>query len=166
MFYTKIPRYMKDDNFRLRPLRIFDGPFISNGLRDEVILKANGLNKPINSSWFFIWWWIRKTFMLAYCIECDSKRIGFIGLYNLRLGKSAEMTLVIFDKNNRRLGYGSRAFNILARNIKRNFLVETIIVKVKTDNHISASFWQKLGFKELNSTDEIKIMRMDLSNGE
>lgn len=83
-----------------------------SGLKDEDILSTSGLNRPIASSWFSVWWWMKKTFIPAYFIECDSKQIGFIGLYNLIPGKSAEMSLAIFDKNNRRLGYGTRAFNI------------------------------------------------------
>ncbi|HED00217.1 MAG TPA: N-acetyltransferase [Proteobacteria bacterium] len=161
MFYAKIPRFIEDDSIRLRSLRIVDGPFLMDGLRDEDILLANGLSDPISSSWVFVWWWIKKTFMPAYCIECDAKRIGFVGLYNLKLGKSAEMALLIFDKHNRRLGYGRRAFNILAQNLRRYSIVERVIVSIKKDNSISISFCRKLGFKELYATNGVKIMFID-----
>jgi RimJ/RimL family protein N-acetyltransferase len=96
-------------------------------------------------------------------IECGSKRIGFIGLYDLRLGESAEMTLVIFDKNIRRHGYGSRVFRIFTQNLKKISLLKRIMVRVKTDNSISTSFWQKLGFRELHVADGIKTMFIDLN---
>jgi len=163
VLYAKIPRYMKDNNLRLRPLRIFDGPFIGEGLRDEVVLKANGLSSPISSSWWVVWWWIKRTFVITYCIECDSRRIGFVGLYDLRLSEFAEISIVIFDKNVRRLGYGSRAFSLLLQNLREYSIVEKVIARVKTDNNMSISFLQKLGFKEMNAADGITIMFIDLN---
>ncbi|MBI5025986.1 MAG: GNAT family N-acetyltransferase [Nitrospirae bacterium] len=164
MFCTKIPRFIEDGSIRLRPLRVFDGPFLMGGLKDEDILLANGLNKPIASSWFFIWWWIKKTFMPAYCIECASGRMGFIGLYNLMIGKSAEMSLVIFDRNNRRMGYGTRAFKLFAKSLQRHSVVERILIKIKADNPIALSFWKKLGFVETGILDDIISMSIGLDS--
>lgn len=164
MLIVKMPGYIKDENFRLRPLRVFDVLFIKNGLMDEIILKASELREPINSSWFSFWWRIKKTFIPAYCIEYDSKRIGFIGLYNLMIGKSAEVSLVIFDKNNRRMGYGSRAFKLFTQGIQRHSVIEKIVAKVKKDNHIARSFWRKLGFVETDILDGIIDMSMDLNS--
>lgn len=162
MFFLKIPGYMEDGNLRLRPLRISDGPFILRGLNDGAILKANGLSRPIVSSWFFVWWWMKKTFTPAYFIECDSKRIGFIGLYNLMIGKSAEMSLIIFDKHNRRIGYGTRAFNICAQSMQRHSVVKEILVNVKADNHSAVSFWRKLGFVESDIINGLITLSMGL----
>jgi hypothetical protein len=58
MFWVKVPRCMKDGNLRLRPLRVLDSPFISKGLRNGTVLTANGADKPLDSSWFSIWWMI------------------------------------------------------------------------------------------------------------
>jgi ribosomal protein S18 acetylase RimI-like enzyme len=164
MFYTRIPRHIEYAQIGLRQLRFSDIPFLCDGLRDKEILATNGLSKQISLSWLSVWWWIKKTFTLIYCIKCDSKRIGFIGLYNLKLGKSAEMTLVIFDKDMRRAGYGSKAFNIFAQNLKKHSIAEKIIVKVRIDNNISISFWQKLGFKELNKINGIQTMCINLNS--
>lgn len=162
MFSVRIPRFIEGGSIRLRPLRVFDGPFFASGLKDEDILSTSGLNRPIASSWFSVWWWMKKTFIPAYFIECDSKQIGFIGLYNLIPGKSAEMSLAIFDKNNRRLGYGTRAFNICAQGMQRHSVVKEIIVKVKTDNHGALSFWKKLGFVEAGIINGLITMSMGL----
>ena len=164
MFCAKTPRFIEDGNIRLRPLSIFDSRFISNGLRDEVILKANGLNKPMNLSRFSMWWWIRKTFVLAYCIELASEPIGFIGLYNLKPGESAEISLVIFDKTFRRHGYGARAFNLIAQSMHRHSVIEKIFIKVKTDNHDALLFWRKLGFLKINTVDDIINISVDFNN--
>jgi len=160
---AKIPRYMEDDNLRLRPLKIFDGPFIINGLRDEDVWRANGLSRPISSSWFSVWWYLKKTFDLTLCIEIDSRRAGFIGLYNLSLGKFAELSLSLFEKNIRQCGYGSRAFRLLAKNLKEYSIVKKIIVRVKIDNNAAISFYRALGFNELGNLDRIKTMAIDLN---
>jgi len=162
MFYARIPGYLKDDRVSLRLVRIFDSPFIRDILTDRDILKSGGLSKPISESWFFVWWWIKKTFEPAYCIKFDSKRIGFIGLYNLKPGKSAEMTLVISGENSRRMGYGTRTFHILAQALSRYNLTEKIVVKVRKDNHASISFWKRLGFEDMHSFSGIKVMSLDL----
>ncbi len=154
---------MNDNNIKLRALGVSDVYFLCEGLKDKEIMAVSGLSKPMFLSWLSVWWWAKKTFKIIYCIECDSKRIGFIGLYDLRLGKSAEMTLVIFDKNIRRHGYGSRAFRIFTQNLKKNSIIERIMIRVKTDNSISASFWQKLGFRELLAANGIKTMFIDLN---
>jgi len=164
VFYTRIPRSMKDGDIKLRPVRIIDGPFLSNGLRDKDMLAANGLSCPISLSWFSVWWWLKKNFVLSYCIENNSKRIGFIGLYNLLLGNSAEMTLIIFEKDNRRLGLGTRAFNVFAQNLRRYSIARKIKVRVKTDNGIALSFWEKIGFEEICTQDDVKIMCADLNH--
>jgi len=154
MFYARIPRHIEDGHIGLRQLRFSDVSFLCDGLRGKEILANNGLSKTISSSWLSVWWWIKKTFTLIYCIKCDSKRIGFIGLYNLKLGKSAEMTLVIFEKNFRRLGYGTTAFTIFAKYLKGHSIAENIIVRIKTSNTVSISFWQKLGFKEISRKND------------
>jgi len=98
---------------------------------------------------------MEKTFTPAYFIECDSKQIGFIGLYNLIPGKSAEMSLAIFDDNFRRRGYGTRAFKLCTQGMQRHSVVKEIFVEVKADNHGSLSFWRKLGFTETDILDDI-----------
>ena len=163
MLYAKIPRYMRADNLRLRPLKIFDGPFMINGLRNQDVWRANGLSKSITFSCFSAWWYLKKTFDLSLCIEIDSRRIGFIGLYNLSLGKSAELSLSLFEKNIRHCGYGSRAFTLFAKNLKEHSVVKKIIVRVKIDNNAAISFYRALGFNELSNLDRIKTMAIDLS---
>jgi RimJ/RimL family protein N-acetyltransferase len=153
---------MEDGNLRLRPLRIADCPFILNGLNEETILKANGLSRPIIASRFFVWWWIKKTFISAYCIECDSKLVGLTGLYNFIPNKSAEMSLAIFDKSSRGKGYGTRAFNLLLKELKSKPPVRKIVVKIRTNNLTAIPFWKKLGFIETGIFDEVVTMSMDL----
>jgi hypothetical protein len=147
---------------RLRPIRILDGPFLSEGFKREDFLLANNLKKPIYSSWLPVWWWMNRTFICTYCILIDSKKIGFIGLYNLRFRNSVEISLFIFEKNMRHLGYGSKALNLVVQNLKRFSFMDEIIVRVGLDNCVALSFCQKNRFKELYTEDHIITMSINL----
>jgi len=155
---------MRDDNIKLRPLKIFDGHFIHRALKDEIGLKANGLNRLTDSSWFSVWWWIKKTYSYSFCIELDSRPIGFIGLYNLALGKSADISLLIFDETFRRQGYGTRSFKLFAQSMRRHSVMKKISITVKADNHRALSFWKKLGFSETSMLNGIINMSMALDS--
>jgi len=164
ILYIKVTRSMKDDNLKLRPFRIFDGHFIHKGLKDEIGLKTNGLSRLTDSSWFSVWWWIKKTYSYSFCIELDSRPIGFIGLYNLALGKSADISLVIFDETFRRQGYGTRSFKLFVQSLRIHSVMKKVFITVKTDNHRALSFWKKLGFSETSMLNDIINMSMDLNS--
>ena len=158
VFCFRIPRYMDDGMVRLRPLRISDIQFIRTELRDKDFLRVIGLTTSVSGSSLSLWWWLRKTFILRYAIEADSRLIGFMGLYHLVPGQSTELTLVIPDDKRRRLGYGTRAFSLLAQNIERYSSVEKLIVKVKPDNEAARSFWSKLGFEKKDDQSSLQAM--------
>jgi RimJ/RimL family protein N-acetyltransferase len=165
MFYGRIPRYMTTPPIRLRPVGILDGPFLTEGFKREDFLLVNNLKKPMYSSWLLVWWWIKRTFVCTYCILIDSGRIGFIGLHNLKFRKSIEISLFIFEKHMRHLGYGSRALNLLAQNLKKSSFVDEIIAKIRFDNRVALSFYEKNGFKELYAEDQIITMSSNWANG-
>ncbi len=152
---------MRHDSVKLRPLRIFDGPSVKNGLRDMIVMRSDGMDRLLSMSWLSVWWWLKKTYSLLYCIEADSDCVGFAGLYNLKNDGSCEMTLIIFDGKNRRKGYGTSVFNLLAENLSSHN--STIRVEIRKDNISSISFWKRLGFEELQDMGGIKILSIDLS---
>jgi RimJ/RimL family protein N-acetyltransferase len=160
----KVTMSMRDDNLKLRPLRIFDGHFIHKGLKDKIGLRTNGLSRLSGSSWFSVWWWITKTYRYSFCIELDSRPIGFIGLYNLALGESADISLVIFEETFRRRGYGTRSFKLFAQSLRRHSIMKKIFIAVKTDNQRALSFWKKLGFSETSMVNDIINMSLDLNS--
>lgn len=62
------------------------------------------------------------------------------------------------------LGYGSKALILLAKNLRRLSFVDEIIAKVKVDNRVAISFYQKNGFKELYTEGHISTMSISLLN--
>jgi RimJ/RimL family protein N-acetyltransferase len=158
----RIPRYLKDDHLRLRPVSILDSPLMSDGLKNKDVLGANGLKRPISGSWLEVWWRLKRTYALLYCIEVDSRGIGFLGLYNMDPGESAEASLVIFNRRDRRRGHGSRAFTVLTESLRKYPLTKRIIVRVRPDNHAALSFWSKLGFEEIETRDETCVMSVSI----
>lgn len=143
---VRMPRCMKDCELMLRQLTIFDGPFLKAMLQSEDVVKSVGLRRQPSGSWVSLWWTMRKTFPLAYCIECDSKRTGFIGLYDIIPGESGRMSLVIFERTLRRKGYGCRSASLFMDMLKERRFVRKIFAEVDPDNHGSLAFWRKIGF--------------------
>jgi GNAT superfamily N-acetyltransferase len=155
MLIAHLPTSIEDRDLRLRHIRISDGPFISELLEHDDILKSSGIcnsrqsggiNTPRRTPWFLLYWWLRRTFLIAYCIELESRTIGFIGLSKPPIGKSAEISLVIFDPISRRRGFGTRAFRVLCRVFYILAPGNILLVKVRNDNEAALSFWSKLGF--------------------
>jgi RimJ/RimL family protein N-acetyltransferase len=162
MIIASLPGIIKDGDITLRPLRISDGPFISKALRQDDILRSSGKDKFHGVPWLLLYFWIRKTFFLAYCIERRAERIGFIGFYNLVVGESANVSLVIFDSGNRRKGIGTRALQLLSRTFFAQMLTGSLIAVVRKDNPAALTFWKQLGFDTVG--DDEDTIKMALRN--
>lgn len=156
MFVCRMPEIMTDGAVKLRPLRIYDGRLLLSGLNRQDILKANAVSS-LSACRVSLWWWIKKTFDLSKIIEHGGAVIGFIGLYDLRINASAKMSLVIFDREQRNRGYGSRAFHILAGHIRTSLHIHKILVEVEKDNISGLAFWRRCGFHECK---EEKMMEL------
>ena len=142
-------------------MKITDGPYLRKQLADTEATSYSLLTSPVSASWFHVWLKMKKIFNLAYIIVVDSQPVGFIGLYNIIPGQSAEMSLVLFDKEQRSRGYGSRAFHLLAFNLQKYSIVKGIFVDYKTDNADAQSFWNRCGFKEECRQDNLITMFRD-----
>jgi RimJ/RimL family protein N-acetyltransferase len=164
MWCARLPGYIEDGHVGLRLLGLSDIADVKEALGTPEISAASRLNKTASPSWLSVWWWIRTTFPLIYSIEYNSRRIGFIGIYNLKPGRSSEISLVIYKDRDRKRGYGSRACAIFTKYLKEHHLLKQLIVKIKKDNEISISFWQKLGFRELQINDTVVTLHMDIDD--
>ena len=160
--WTKLPKYMKDDELQLRPLRISDMQFLKTGLTAEGMLNAGGLGKPLRLSGLMVWWLLKRASVCCYCVLVRSRRIGLMSLQNLLLGKSAELSLAILDPELRGCGYGTRAFCLLTDSLTKCSVVEELWVQVNTANGAAVRFWKKLGFVTVREIDSIRIMSKSL----
>lgn len=169
MLITSLPRYITQRDLTLRHLRISDGPLLSETLKREDILESSRVCKtcissrvcrPRRTSWIIFYWRLRKIFFAAYCIERESRTIGFIGLFNLVPGESSELSLVLFDPFFRRRGYGTRAFKMLSRNKFTATFANTFIARVRKDNEPAYCFWRKLGFETVGYDGDIIVMEL------
>ncbi len=52
---------MTAPSIRLRSVQILDSPFLSERFKRKDFLLVNDLKIPIHSSWFLLWWWIKRT---------------------------------------------------------------------------------------------------------
>jgi len=156
-------RYMNREGLRLRPLRLTDGPAVARMLTTKDILKASGKEGPLEISWFRLFFLLRKIFVISYCIEYNSKRIGLIGLFDLLSDRSAELALVIADPSARRRGHGTSAFNLLAGALENHPFIENLTVSVMRENLDALAFWRRLGFKETGGDGKMQRLTIRIS---
>ena len=163
--FFRVPRFIDDGDLRLRRMRISDVPLMREGLsRTGFSATARQPNRGKWRSALALWWWLRRTYILLFCIEAGGERIGFVGLCNLTPPESAEITLVLFDPRHRRRGYGTRAYHSLIRTLSQGPLVKRIIAKVSVDNGQSLSFWGKMGLREIEIRNGKKTFAQELSS--
>jgi RimJ/RimL family protein N-acetyltransferase len=156
-----MPRFLQDGELRLRPVRFWDGLFLSK-IRSGTIL-PDRQELPAFGSWLSNWWWLKKTFSFSYRIELGVERIGFVGIYDLTSAETVEMALVIFDERHRRFGYGSRVFRIVAQAVKKHRIADRILVRIESGNRGSTAFWQRNGLREVSYSGGIRVMTIKLS---
>jgi hypothetical protein len=145
---ARMPRRMRDGDLTLRRLTL-----LSWFLRKKLLSSGGELNpdergKGPGGAWPPLWQSMRTALPIAYCVEFAGKPVGLAGLYDLRVGESAGMSLMILDRMHRRKGYGRRVFTLLTQNLRRQRLVKKVFVEVETDNEDSLSFWRGLGFTQ------------------
>lgn len=117
---------------------------------------------PVSASGAAIRRWIRKAYDLAWCVEVDSVPAGFAGIYGLRPGRSAEASLVLFDRTLRRRGYGRRVLRMVSGTLAARAGVRKLSVSVRKDNQSAVLFWSKIGFRSTGCEEDICSMELDL----
>lgn len=161
VYVYRMPRRMRDGDLTLRRLTLLDGPDLAKLPRGGGIIAGGGGRNPTRS-WLSLYRSLRTALPVAYCIVCGGKTVGLAGLYDIRAGESAGMSLEIFDGNYRRKGYGRRTFALLTGNLERQRLVGRVFVEVKEDNQASLSFWMALGFTRGHSVGKTRRLSLPL----
>lgn len=153
---------MTDGVIHLRCMTIGDAPLLRKHLAGREALSYTERSSPVSASWFRVWLKLKKIFDFAFMIDIDCETVGFIGIYDLAPGQSAGMSLVIFDREKRGKGCGSRAFRLLAHNLKSYSTVRSLSVTYKSRNAAARSFWTKCGFLETSRQDTMVTMSRDI----
>jgi ribosomal protein S18 acetylase RimI-like enzyme len=163
MLIARVPRQIRQGDLTLRPLRIWDGPFLARMVRQDDILWSCGARGCPEIPWFTLYRRLRTLFFLSYCIEYSSEKVGLAGFYHLRADKSAEMSLVIFKDSFRRKGLGTKVFRLLSGALGNCPFLERVLVSVRTENSAAQAFWTKLGFEEVRRGKD--TLELELSLG-
>jgi RimJ/RimL family protein N-acetyltransferase len=147
--FAKLPRRIEEGGLSLRPAGPADLTFLAS---------LWGRRVGRLSSWR-LWWWVKRNFAPAYLIEWRSRRVGFLGLYDLELGDHASVSLYLHVEA-RRLGLGSRSLDLLRCHLGRECLVNQLTAEVAPENTASLAFLRKLGFRELGLAVGQKSLRL------
>lgn len=158
MLIAFLPKYMMSGNMKLRRVKLSDCPLLAKIMAGDDIVKSATVRRPSRIAWIFFYWWLIRTFFLAYLIEHEGEVIGFAGLFNLSPGGSAEIALVLFSPDFRRKGHGTKAVQMLFESPLLTSLINTLIAKVRKDNDTAQSFWTKLGFRTVRMEADVVIM--------
>jgi RimJ/RimL family protein N-acetyltransferase len=142
---------MKNSGLTLRPYRLRDLPALRSLFAPEILFQASSIEAGAFSSLFSLHRWLRTTFEVLYIIEAGEngrrRIVGFLGLYNIKIGQSLCLSLAIFNPKDRRRGYGRQSFGLLLDSLRNNNVARTVYVKVLKTNVPSLSFCKNLGFE-------------------
>ncbi len=147
----RLKRRMEDFDLILRFCRLRDLPRLRCLFKAEIFLQASAIEtRPFNSLLSFRKW-MKTNFQVFYVIEVkkDDRRriIGFIGLYNIRIGQSVFLSLAIFNPGDRGRGYGRQSLEMLMDSFQKNGAVKTVAVEILKNNAPSLCFFRKAGFE-------------------
>jgi len=94
---------------------------------------------------------MKCTFRVIYLVEMKEndgcRIIGFLGLYDMELGRHLRVSLTIFNPEDRGRGYGEKALTLLLSLLQENGAAEVVHAEILKSNVPSLQFCRKLGFK-------------------
>jgi RimJ/RimL family protein N-acetyltransferase len=97
------------------------------------------------------WRWATTIFQVIYVIEVKEaggrRAVGFVGLYQIEIGRSSWLSICIFKPSDRGHSYGKQALGLLLNYLEKDGLVKAIYVEVLRQNVPSLHFFDELGFK-------------------
>jgi RimJ/RimL family protein N-acetyltransferase len=148
---AKVQRYLGNCSLALHLYQLKDlpllypffypGPFFSRGRR---IREACRSFLPFCR-------WLMTTFQIVYIIKVRKtnglRMVGFVGLYNVELGRSLRLSLEIFHPEDRRQGYGRNSLELLLNSLQANNVVEKVVVEVSKNNAPSLLLFSGASFR-------------------
>ena len=118
---------------------------------------------------FSFWRWLRVSFQALYLVEIKAidtdRMIGFVGLYSVEVGRSLYVSAVLFDREDRRKGYGRVALTLLFDFLKEAAVATEVRAEVFRSNPFSLAFFQALGFEVLSDQGDQLLLVKPLDQG-
>ena len=157
---------MEESRLVLRLYRLRDLITLRSLWRRQVFLAASGVRlKPLRSLISF-WRWVHTTFQLLYIIEVEERNarriMGFLGIYNMQLGRELWVSLVVLDGKDRGRGYGRRALGLLLSSLQEDRTVNRVCGEVLITNTQSLRLLQGLGFLAYGYNEDRLLLRKTL----
>ena len=129
----------------------------------EIFLEASGCILKVSSVMGF-YKWLKTTFQVVYLIEIEENEghriVGFVGLYNMKIGNSLWLSIAIFNPGDRRQGHGTRSLELLLDLLQRNGAAETVYAEVLKRNMPSLCFLRRFGFEVCSRYQEKCLLKM------
>ncbi len=106
--------------------------------------------------------WLVFTFQVVYLIDVDGALRGFIGLYGMKPKEHVKLSIGIFNPEDRRRGYGTRALGLLLPYLQKKRLAEEVFVDVPKSEGGSLQFFKKAGFEVRGERDDVLLLARKL----
>jgi diamine N-acetyltransferase len=157
---------IKGEQLTLRLLRIRDLFILRSTFRPELPPEIGGAALEFFGFLASLWRWLRSTFQVLYVIERkradEHSIVGFIGLYDLDMGRRASLSTVLFDPKDRRQGYGRESVHLLLDFLEKAGVAKRVYVEVLKGNLPSLTFFQNMGFKIQTGHSDCLLMAKKL----
>ena len=161
----RYPSRLEHTPLAVRRLRLRDLPRLRALLTPDVLHRCTGVELAAFASAWALCRWLWATFQMFYVLEVEAaggRLIGFIGLYNVRAGRSVWLALGVFRPSDRRHGYGRRALGLMCAALDASALAETVFVEVRKDNVPSLTLFARLGFEVCRDAGDQLLLRKTL----
>ncbi len=99
-----------------------------------------------------------RLFRWVYVIRKDGQAVGILGAYSWQPGRNAHLAMLIWDRDERGRGTGSRALALAVSKLREHGLCTEFFSEVRRENPRGLRFWQKNGFNIIGSRDDILVL--------
>jgi RimJ/RimL family protein N-acetyltransferase len=147
---VRFPRRIATPALALRLARLWELPALYSLFSAEVFERSTGHpGRPFYSLLSF-WRWLREFFCVVYLLELveagERRVIGFVGLSDLKIGRSVGVSMAIFDPADRRRGYGGQSLELLCCLLGTKAIARIASAEVRRDNPASLGFLRAVQF--------------------
>jgi len=156
-------RHIETGSLTLRLCRLGDLRTLYSLFTPEIFPSMGSKNKP--RSLFSFYRWMKCTFQVIYLIEIEEnggrRIIGFVGLYDMKLGRNLRLSLTVFKPGDRGRGYGEKALTLLLHLLQENGVAEVVYAEILKSNVPSLRLCTKLGFEVKGLSQDRLLLEKD-----